>query len=385
MTIGIAVTTACILLMLPVARKDYWKWATIILIMLSSLFFFYNPSYTDDLYRYYNVLDAVRNEQSVSSSLLETYKLENPVFIPYLWIISLFQNNSFLPVITGIICFLMFLWLLKRVFVENEGEHWQIVICLWLLLFLTRFMDITGIRNILSSTIISIALYLDLVENKKKSIVLYVLGALIHSMGFIYIILRLILLLYNRFNRIIIPIVLISASAIITYFSNDISLLLSRSVMGSSTYDRLLIYMNNQANMGINERYRFLYAVIYIFILVICLLYSAHFDDDNRFKKLSDYTVLLVFFTFSFFGQRELFNRERLLLVPLGVILVGEMLKRISGDSVLSIIVERSNGGLLNKYSFSAAAVYGFIIFSIIYFILVVNYDYSYFNSGFVF
>ena len=366
-------------------RKAYWKWATLVFVMLSLLFFFYEPSKTDDLYRYYNVLEAVRSESMEASGLLETYKMENPLFIPYLYVISLLKNNSFLPVITGIICFLLFLWLIKRTFSDEYGEHWQIVICLWLYLFLTRLMDVTGIRNILSSAVISVALYLDLVENDKKSIFLYVIGALIHSMGLVYIVLRLILLIYNSVNRIIVPMLLVSASAILTYLSKYIVKILSSSLIGSSAYERLLLYMNNQSNMTINIKYRLLYSVIYIFVLIICYIYSSGFDECEHLRKLSDYTILLVFFTFSFFGQRELFNRERLLIVPLGIVFVGELLKYISGECAFTIIDIRPEEGILNRYIISAFFVYGFLVFSIVYFFLVVSNDYTYFNSGFVF
>ncbi len=385
MVIGIAISLACILLIIPMYRKAYWKWATLVFVMLSLLFFFYEPSKTDDLYRYYNVLEAVRSESMEASGLLETYKMENPLFIPYLYVISLLKNNSFLPVITGIICFLLFLWLIKRTFSDEYGEHWQIVICLWLYLFLTRLMDVTGIRNILSSAVISVALYLDLVENDKKSIFLYVIGALIHSMGLVYIVLRLILLIYNNVNRIIVPMLLVSASAILTYLSKYIVKILSSSLIGSSAYERLLLYMNNQSNMTINTKYRLLYSVIYIFVLIICYIYSSGFDECEHLRKLSDYTILLVFFTFSFFGQRELFNRERLLIVPLGIVFVGELLKYISGECAFTIIDIRPEEGILNRYIISAFFVYGFLVFSIVYFFLVVSNDYTYFNSGFVF
>ncbi len=385
MTICAAIVIACLLFMVPLPRKYYWRWTACVLFLLSAVFFFYQPLITDDLYRYYIVLDSVRGGIYSSYSLLETFHIENPLFIPYLWAISLLQVNAFLPVITGVICYAMLLWLLKRTFPDTEGYNWQITVCLCMLLFLTRFMDITGIRNILSSTIIAIALYLDLVERNKKAIAFYIIGSLIHGIGLIYVILRLVLLLYRKIYRFIIPVILLFSSLIITLLSDVVSLLLSRSAMGAGLYNRLLLYMNNQSSLHINERYRLLFSFVYVFVLVISLLYERYFDANSRYKTLSDFIILLVFFTFSFWEQRELFNRERLIIIPLGIVFVGELLKRTSRATPLSFVYYKKKGKKATLYTISAIAVYGFLVFSIIYFILVVNYDYTHFNSGFIF
>lgn len=388
MVICSVILIVCSLSLLPIQpRKSYWKWIEILIIFSCCIFFFYTPGRTEDLYRYYLVMATLRSSSNMSSLLVNTYMQETPAFLLYAKFLSIFPN-SFLPVVTGAISLLLYIWVIKKVFSESNeesfGYHWQIVICIMTLLFLVRFLDITGIRNILSASIFSAALYDDLVKHKKTSFIFYIVAALIHSSALLYLIIRALLWIYNKYNKIIVVVIMLAASAIIVNFSSALETLFSLNASTAAIYSRLMLYLNNGSGMQLNQRYRLLYAVMYIFILLIALCYEKGFDYDKKYGKLTDFVVLLIAFSFSFINQRELFNRNRMIIIPIGVLFFGLLLKYVTGAKPFSIIIYRNcKEEFYSK--FGATLVYLFWTFSIVYFILVTRSDYFYFNKGFKF
>ncbi len=386
MVICSSILLVCFFAMFPVySRKTYWKWIGVLVILLCSIFFFYTPNRAEDLYRYYQVMASVRPDSNITTLLVDTYMQETPLFLIYAKILSIFPNNV-LPFVTGVISFFLYIKLLKKAFSENdaysEGYRWQIVMCLIVLLFLIRFLDVTSIRNILATAIFSVAIYDDLVEHKKRSIALYIITVLIHSAALMYLLIRIVLWLYGRYNKIVVLVLMLAASTLIINFSDRLAQIFLWSPAIQSLFSRLMHYMNNGSGMVLNERYRLLYAVMYIFILAIALCYEKGFDVDKKYGKLTDFMVLLTAFTFSFINHRELFNRNRMVLIPIGLFFFAQLLKQISGSRMGSVILY-NNSNKKNYYYMGSSLVYLFFAFSVAYFVLVTRSDYTYFNRGF--
>lgn len=110
MTIAMIIAIGALLLSVPLSKKIYWKYSAIIFILISATYFFYTPPSQDDLYRHYLLLDEIRDYSINIFDGSIAYWNENPVYVMLLKIVSLFQQDAFLPFFVGIVYYLTSLY-----------------------------------------------------------------------------------------------------------------------------------------------------------------------------------------------------------------------------------------------------------------------------------
>lgn len=211
----------CLLLCIPLSKQLYWKYSSIILILVAAGYFFYTPPSQDDLYRHYLMLDEIHEYGINFFDTTNHYWDENPVYVMFLAFVSIFQANPFLPFFTGIIYYLVSLY---GIYLSSlkDGIYQREILGSILLLISTNYISISGIRNILGAGIFLIGIYFDLIQKKKIGYFYYVIASLIHSSMFIYLFIRILLFFYRGKKKILVLVLMFVFPLLLTYFSNSL-------------------------------------------------------------------------------------------------------------------------------------------------------------------
>lgn len=363
-------------------RELLWPIAFISVALLSVSFLFFHPTIADDLYKHYIVLDSIRNADLSFYYLTEEFEKQSPVYFLYLRIISLFNNDAILPVISGIISYSLLLICIKNLF-KDYDVMWPQKLCIILLILMTRLIDISSIRNILASSLFIFGLYYDLIYHKKYSIIFYILACLIHSLGFLYLTIRVLLILYNKFNKYIMGLLFIAGFTLISMYNTKLSILFSSFPIISGTFDRLGTYLSG---VGLeNDRiYTYVYLGIYIITLLFANFTEKKIDINNKLLQLYNYTVIFTLFTFGSILQRETFNRARFILIPLGILFLAFFLRTtVINGRYISFDNKKNNSNGIMEYGILLLALY--IVIALFYFGVLYITTYNYYSTLFTF
>lgn len=362
-----------IMLCLPINYRNYWKYASLILTIVAGFYFFYDPPSVGDLYRHYLLLDDIRsygwNVSGAMQHMLDRYWNESPAFILLLLVESIFPYNGFLPFFVAALYYNTVLYgihLVKSLGNAQEGTDKIAVISL---LLCTDYRSFEGIRNSLACALFLLGAYLDLIKGKKIGFLFYIAAALIHSIGFIYIIIRVLMIFYNKKSRYFLLLGTFLLPFILTVTANGLETITSNIPVISKMTSRFQLYAVEGAGLGIfSEHWRILNTVTYVFLYLISWVYEITFDKNNQYTKFFRFFTLLMLFTFGFYEQRELFERERFLIMPLGIIF-SSLLKQASFKR-FPFTVNLIEG----RYTFSVISpffYYAFIFWAVLYFILL--------------
>lgn len=367
-----------VMLCLPIGGVSYWKYASLVVTIVAGFYFFYDPPSVGDLYRHYLLLDDIRSYGlDVSGALqhmFERYWNENPFFILVLLLVSIFPYNGFLPFIVTALYYnivLYGIYLIKSLGNNNIGVDRIAIIAL---LLCTDYRSFEGIRNSLACALFLYGAYLDLIKGKRIGIVFYFVAALIHSIGFIYIFIRILVKLYNQKTKYLLITGTFLLPFILTVSANGLETITNNIPLISGMTSRFQLYAVEGAGLGVfSENWRILNTVTYIFLYLIAWCYEYIFDKDKTYKNFFVFFTLLLLFTFGFYGQREMFERERFLIMPIGIIF-SALLKQASFKRFpfIANVIE-------GKYVLSVLSpflCYAFVIWAVAYFILLSSLSY---------
>lgn len=192
----------------PLIPRKHIKWLFLALVLaLSVMAFNVVPMETDDLARYYNILERLRRGGwDTLQSMIENGENDwdsLPMCGYYFYIASRFDNNGMLPAMTIFLAYgSMFLVLWRAAEKFNVGK-WYLFLSVFLILSTYWFYDIcSGIRNGLVYTLFCAYAYFDLVAKKYRIAcwVGYALSLLMHSSAIIPLFIVLLLVFTKRFN-----------------------------------------------------------------------------------------------------------------------------------------------------------------------------------------
>ncbi len=361
------------MLCLPIGHRGYWKYASLVLTILAGFYFFYDPPTVGDLYRHYLLLDDIRNYgwdvSGAMQNMFERYWGESPFFILLLLIVSIIPYNGFLPFLVTALYYNIVLYGVRLVkSIKNPNMDIDRISMISLLLC-TDYRAFEGIRNSLACALFLLGIYLDLIKGKKTGVLLYIAAALIHSVGFIYIFIRILMTFYNKRTKYILPLGTFLLPFIFTVAANGIETITNGIPIISSIASRFQMYAVEGAGLGVfSEHWRMLNIVTYIFLYSISCCYEFVFDKDKRFKKFFLFFTFLILFTFGFYGQRELFERERFLIMPIGI-LFATLLKQASFKKFPFVVKSIKNRYIASVIS--PLLYYAFIVWAVLYFILL--------------
>lgn len=190
----IIITIVFSLLFLIFSRRLSWVPITILVVALSVLAFYVVPNDTDDLARYFETLNYMKQGGREVLQHMKDMRWNGwddfPVYAEYFYFISRLPSVHYLSAVTIFISYgLMYLIIYRAANRFHVGKGYLYVGCMFFLSTYWYYDTLSGIRNGLVFAVIMACLYTMLVE--KRHIVLGVTGCILavlfHSAGVILI------------------------------------------------------------------------------------------------------------------------------------------------------------------------------------------------------
>lgn len=291
-------------------QKYIMQYFIIASLLLAALAFYYSPSQYEDLYYHYIMLDEFKT--GGWSFILNTHWFERqPVFAIYVYFISLFPANGFLPAISIFLTYLFPFILIYKIAIKYNVKKIYIVFSFLFILCTMSYLGVmSGIRNMLAFSVFSYVLYVDLVEKKNKIVcfAIYIALCLLHTSVVTLVIFRLLLTIAKRkFFFIIIAIF----SLLWPLFNIFIF-----KVLGLLKELEFFMVLDEQVKgyIGGGTQYVFSTASIRLISLVIilfCVILSMYMSRNirNYPDKYFRYILLIIFFTAGGIFQYDIFVR----------------------------------------------------------------------------
>ena len=336
---------------------------------LSSLYFFFKPPVQYDLYRHYEVLQILRKNDlwrilngsfNKGTETLKSLQQGSPVYLLYAYVISLFQLDELLPVISGIIIYASVSDIILMA-AEDTGEEiadWKISLCFFFLLIMLDFRTISGIRNMLAYAVFANVLYRDLVRNASKPLCFIVYFALanIHNSVVILIIIRLMIELTRFVPKLLLMIINLTAFSFI-----DLILVFLERYSGipmiRALIDKIYVYGFGGGTKYIMSRgvIRFILLVFYLSLYLYC---KKSIPQAKLFQKYGDVILLFSLYALGSIRQYDIFVRSSIFLYFTILPFLLLFLHYIVGETPLLLILPDSS-----LSGFGEVAVY-FMIFA---------------------
>ena len=308
-----------------VPRKYMRMYMILASIGLSSLYFFYQPPVSYDLYRHYEALHLLRRHDLwtvMSGGLnqynesIESFQQGAPVYLLYAYLISLLQVDQLLVIITGIIIYTSTssIILMAAADIEDDIPDWKISFCFFFLLAMLDFRTISGLRYMMACALFAYVLYKDLVRNASKPFcfIAYLAIANIHNSAVILIVIRLMIEL-NRY----IPKLVLMMIALAAFSSINLILPVLMRYAGIPMVQSLIDKINAYGFGGGSEYIVFRAAVRFaqiVFCLLLCLYCKRSIPQTKRFQKYGDIILLFVMYAFGAITQYDMFARSMVFL-----------------------------------------------------------------------
>ena len=161
----LTITSLCI-------KRKYLKvYIYIAISFLSSMYFFFNPPEEFDLYRYYELFDAINS--SNTGEMYEVYSSRYCVFMLFFFLLSSTTIKSFIPFTIGCLYYyfsLNIILLVNREFKNEPCFYNSLRIGFILLLMLSDFLSISGLRTVLASILFAFFLLLEFNDKINRKI-----------------------------------------------------------------------------------------------------------------------------------------------------------------------------------------------------------------------
>lgn len=313
--------------------------------------FFIWPDNSFDLYRHYIIVDELRKldifqilhlnefyETLIRREAIQ-YMASYPLYGLFSWSVGITKIYQLLPVL---ITFIVYFCGMKRIaeLEKNSGQkHFSAVLCFGLILASYNYLFIiSNLRHPLVGALFSYLAYEELVLHKHTVCcwVGYMCLPLIHSIGFLFIGIRVLLFFINKYTKWIIilglmlsnHIIPIIASYVIKYVHGIIWIALDK-------YLRYTIYRSNTGESHVSRKL----FILYLAILSIVLLFQK--DLSEKYHKYCELIICSIAFAFSMTNQSELFNRMEFVILPLFFPVLQEIISTYGGYQILSVNIKR--------------------------------------------
>ena len=339
--------------------KSYFKLSAVI---LSSLFFFYEPPISDDLYRYYGLFDIIKKlslkeliQRQFNSSdwlydyLINDYLSNSKTFMAGMFILSRIGIKQLLPFVFTLLTYIPLFMLIIEVGEDTKASKIAMCIAFVLVLACVDYRLVSIIRNISAYAMFSKVLYDDLVRKKNRIIcfVFYLILCELHMACIVLLGIRLVILLTNKRCKYIMIAMFVSLFALTeqiiwvlrNYFSNFGFLL------------RLAQRIGNY-NIG-RTSYNIHGALFFVGSIIVTLIIYANYKRAEGSAPLEEYRMCYLYITAYTIGsikQYDVLTRNTKLLVmlviPFAVYLITKTI-RIRGVKLIFM----GNGGGISTTS----------------------------------
>ena len=210
---------ALLLLILP--REYMWIPFVAIVVAVTIIAYHIVPDETDDLFRYYGLIDIMRERGKAGLDYivgLNWYNWKTYItFRYYFYLLSFFPNDHYVAAVTMFIVYgLMFLVMYKAAQRYQVSKGYVLLGTLFFLSTYWFYDTASGIRNGLAFAIVIACVYYHLVEKRNITLCLlgYVAACLLHSSPILPVALVLLTLVTMKFNSKFINILMVFGLAV---------------------------------------------------------------------------------------------------------------------------------------------------------------------------
>lgn len=342
----VTITISILVLISIFIPRNYLKrYYILAAFVISSLYLFVNPT-ESDLTRLYGLVDAIKSasvrdiiflrEGNYGNYFLNLYMGHYMIFNLYAKLMSNLPRALFVFIPSLI----MYLLPIKLVF-DEERQHkyakWIYVFSYSAFLMCIDFLSISAIRNIVVSYLFCFILYYDLTGKVKKVYCFagYLLLNLIHSYAVFLLMIRLIIMISNKYTKYFIAIFVAAGYGFLISENSLVTNLLSRNGFLSYALGRLNYYTDYTGTVV--EVRRIYILIIYILILITFVL-ANHFIApaiEEKKKKYAnsmfDYLLFSTIFSIGSYAQYDTFIRGTFIVFPVWILLMQTYLSAIGG------------------------------------------------------
>lgn len=315
---------------LPIGKRSNTIYVGIFL--LCSLYLFFEPPVSYDLYRHYLLLETSKNE-SLLSMLVNGISAPGisytnyPVYMVILKVFSFFPKVVF-PTAIGFGVYALLYSCVEKT-LKNNRIYWIRVFCFVYLLCMVDFRNVSGIRNVFSVTLFFYALYKELVEKENKPLMwmIYIASCFIHSVCFVFLGLRLILVVYSNFSKVFIKAMILGSMVFIPYLVQIVPSFIANIPSLQYALNLFEVYSEHQQYNSIVVILR---TVTYISVALLALYFKRYCLKGSKYQSFYNYSVLVLLFSFSSIYVYNLYDRLQMIVVPIGVVLLAAVLNELA-------------------------------------------------------
>ena len=217
-------------------------------------------------------------------------------------------------------------------------------------LFSINYLGCSGIRNMMAVCIFHVVLFCELVEKKNRLICwsVYIGCCLIHSQVIIFLGLRCLLFLYNKFTKTIMKIILFFSLSVFTIISGDILNLFGNNTFLGNIISRALYLFdlyNESGTQYYSDGYLKLCLFLYVVMFIVCVYSYSRLNktEQKKWSRYYDYMVILMIVTISSYSYTDLFTRFNSLVTPMFVIMTNLYIRLNGGSSPLRVHKDNYN------------------------------------------
>lgn len=365
------------------SSKDQKKYYLVIAVFFALLLALYNPPISDDLYRYYNMFDIIKEKSfldciNLNFNISDWYynyvindMMQNSrVFMLIMFIISRTGIKQLLPIFCCLCTYIPLICLVDKI--GKKGEYNNIATNIgYVIIFCTvDYRFVSCLRNLMAYAIFCLILYLDFNEvNKKKRILyffIYLVLCEIHMSCAILFALRIVVLIFKDRFKVIISSALLLLNVFINIIIGLMEKYLSFIPYVARLAKRASDYYLGRTNYNINGAIFFVTCIlIVIFVILLSGGKNNHKDRgeykiDGGFEKT--YIMYIICFTLGSITQYDVLVRNTSLISMLSIPCIMLFYNNCVHREGIHIYLKRvKNSALL--FITSLILVYGSLLF----------------------
>lgn len=285
-----------VLLGLFLEKKHKRYYCFLLSVMIGIICYYIVPNRGMDISRYYEYLDEIRYlpiTEALKGISSQTEIITNLFF----YVISQLNNNSLVVFFSSLIYYNILFYIIIDYCKIKDLTNKQInMIIIYAMITIWIIPNILGIRYAISMVVFLLAIYLDMVKQKKNIIykLLYILPILIHSSTILFLIMRLILLISNRKTKILIIAIIVLISA-----TPDFIFTLTQNLPGANIVESVSKSVQNYLIDGKETFENINLLKIGLAISFAFALYGIK-EKVPKENKLYNYTVLMLVLSLAF-------------------------------------------------------------------------------------
>ncbi|MEE0127103.1 MAG: EpsG family protein [Clostridia bacterium] len=285
-----------VLLGLFLEKKHKRYYCFLLSVMIGIICYYIVPNQGMDISRYYEYLDEIRYlpiTEALKGISSQTEIITNLFF----YVISQLNNNSLVVFFSSLIYYNILFYIIIDYCKIKDLTNKQInMIIIYAMITIWIIPNILGIRYAIAMVVFLLAIYLDMVKQKKNIIykLLYILPILIHSSTILFLIMRLILLISNRKTKILIIAIIVLISA-----TPDFIFTLTQNLPGANIVESVSKSVQNYLIDGKETFENINLLKIGLAIGFAFALYGIK-EKVPKENKLYNYTVLMLVLSLAF-------------------------------------------------------------------------------------